>query len=68
MALGVLSHTNGMSSREQWEKVTWPLLTAIVGAPPLDAHVEFVTHSHIHGECHTGLLHVLGVPDPQLTE
>lgn len=43
-------------------------LTAVVRAPPLDAHVELVAHSHVHGQCHAGLLHVLGVPDPQLTE
>ena len=43
-------------------------LTAVVGAPPLDAHVELVAHGHVHGQCHTGLLHVFGVPDPQVTE
>lgn len=57
-----------MSLRDLQERVPWPLLTAVVGAPPLNAHVEFVTHGHIHSEGHTGLLHVLGVPDPQLTE
>ena len=43
-------------------------LTAVVGAPPLDAHAELVAHGHVHGQCHTGLLHVFGVPDPQVTE
>ena len=43
-------------------------LTAVVGAPPLDAHVELVAHGHVHGQGHAGLLHILGVPDPQVTE
>lgn len=43
-------------------------LTTVVRAPPLDAHVELVAHSHIHSQCHAGLLHILGVSDPQLTE
>lgn len=54
--------------RELEKKVPRPPLTAVVGSPPLNAHVELVTHSHIYSECHTGLLHILGVPDPQLTE
>lgn len=69
LGLGAFSHFNrGWEQQSQWRVPLPRKLTAVVRAPPFDAHVKFVAHGHVHSQGHAGLLHVLGVPDPQLTE